>query len=523
MRPRLLASFAAIALSAVTALGMAPSPAAAADRGGELIGLTASNQLVRFGPTTPGTAAVPVAVTGLQDGETLLGIDVRPATGQLYGLGSTSRLYVIDAASGVATGFAPFSPTLTGTTFGFDFNPTVDRIRVISDSGQNLRLNPITGLLATNDGALAYAPGDSGAGMTPATTAAAYTNSTASATTTALFDIDTDRDVLVLQSPPNNGTLNTVGALGVNATAANGFDVAPGGSAYAALITGGITNLATINLTTGAATIVGPIGNGLTALRGLTVVPVVDHGYWLMSATGEEFAFGDAPALGSLPGSLVRPIVGTVATPSGNGRWSVASDGGVFAQGDAGFFGSTGNIVLNKPIVGMAPTPSGKGYYLVASDGGIFAFGDAVFRGSTGNIVLNKPVVGMAVHPAGTGYWLVASDGGVFSFGVPFFGSTGNIVLNKPVVGMAATVRGAGYWMVASDGGIFAFGDATFKGSTGNIALAKPIVGMVRTSRGSGYWMVASDGGVFSFGGAPFLGSANRPDGSAPIAGMTAL
>ena len=77
------------------------------------------------------------------------------------------------------------------------------------------------------------------------------------------------------------------------------------------------------------------------------------------------------------------------------GYWLVASDGGVFSFGDAGFYGSTGNIVLNKPIVGITATPDGKGYWLVASDGGVFSFGDAGFYGSTGNIVLNKPIVGM--------------------------------------------------------------------------------------------------------------------------------
>ena len=85
-----------------------------------------------------------------------------------------------------------------------------------------------------------------------------------------------------------------------------------------------------------------------------------------------------------------------VTTPSGNGYWLVATDGGVFTFGDAGFYGSLGDVNLNKPITGMVPTPTGNGYWLVASDGGIFAFGDAEFFGSTGGIALNKPIVGMA-------------------------------------------------------------------------------------------------------------------------------
>ena len=128
--------------------------------------------------------------------------------------------------------------------------------------------------------------------------------------------------------------------------------------------------------------------------------------------------------------------------------------------GGAGFFGSTGDRVLNKPIVGMASTPSGRGYWLVASDGGMFSFGDAGFFGSTGDRVLNKPIVGMASTPSGRGYWLVASDGGMFSFGdAGFFGSTGDRVLNKPIVGMSSTATSDGYWLVASDGGIFAFSE----------------------------------------------------------------
>jgi hypothetical protein len=161
------------------------------------------------------------------------------------------------------------------------------------------------------------------------------------------------------------------------------------------------------------------------------------------------------------------------------GYYLVASDGGIFTHGGAPFYGSTGNITLNKPIVGMAVTPDGGGYWLVASDGGIFTKGDASFFGSLGNIVLNKPIVGMASTPDGQGYWLVASDGGIFTKGdAGFFGSTGNIVLNKPIVGMAATPDGLGYWLVASDGGIFTKGDAAFAGSEGGTKLNKPIVGM---------------------------------------------
>jgi hypothetical protein len=245
------------------------------------------------------------------------------------------------------------------------------------------------------------------------------------------------------------------------------------------------------------------------------------QGYTEVASDGGIFAFGKAPFFGSTGNiKLNKPIVGMTWTRSGKGYYLVASDGGVFAFGDAAFLGSTGNTRLNSPVVGMRVTPSGKGYYLVASDGGIFSFGDATFRGSTGAIKLNKPIVGMAVTPSGQGYWLAASDGGIFAFGdAPFLGSTGNIKLNSPVVGMAATSTGKGYWFVASDGGIFNFGDAAFFGSTGAIKLNKPIVAMIATPIDKGYWLVASDGGIFAFGDATFQGSMGGRPLNSPIVG----
>ncbi len=199
----------------------------------------------------------------------------------------------------------------------------------------------------------------------------------------------------------------------------------------------------------------------------------------------------------------------SVPTPRLTGYWMASADGGVFSFGNAGFYGSVGGSRLNSPIVTLASLPNGKGYWLAASDGGIFAFGAAAFHGSTGGMRLNSPIVGMASTPSGNGYWLVARDGGIFSFGdAKFFGSTGALRLNKPIVGMASTSSGNGYWLVASDGGIFAFGDAAFFGSTGAMTLNQPIVGMANLPNGAGYWLVGADGGVFSFGQAAFKGSA---------------
>ena len=174
------------------------------------------------------------------------------STGQLLALGSSNRLYILNTATGAATivGTVPFSTLLTGTAFGFDFNPTVDRIRVVSNSGQNLRLNPNDGTVAAVDAALNP--------TTAKISAAAYTNSFAGSTATVLYDIDYTTGKLFKQDPPNAGTLVEVGSLGVIPTESNGFDI--GGTsnkAWALLTVGGTTKLYNINLTSGAATAVG--------------------------------------------------------------------------------------------------------------------------------------------------------------------------------------------------------------------------------------------------------------------------
>ncbi len=208
----------------------------------------ANNNLLAFNYSNMSTPVSKV-ITGLQAGETILGIDMRPATGQLYALGTTSRLYTLNMATGAATSVsvAPFATLLSGTSFGFDFNPTVDRIRVISNTGQNLRLNPVTGDIAAVD--LPLNPG------TPAVSAAAYTNNFIGATTTVLYDVDVTTDKLYMQNPPNNGTLVEVGNLGVDVTADNGFDIGgTSNTAYAIFKVGTGNFIYSINLTSGAAT-----------------------------------------------------------------------------------------------------------------------------------------------------------------------------------------------------------------------------------------------------------------------------
>ncbi len=209
--------------------------------------IDATNMLQIFNPSKP--EPVSKAITGLQNGEGILGIDFRPLNGQLYALGSSSRIYTINLGTGAATqvGSGILSTPLIGTEFGFDFNPTVDRIRVVSDMGQNLRLNPIDGTVAAVDGIIN--PG------TPALSSAAYTDNFAGATTTSLFVIDHNTDKLYLQSPPNAGTLVERGALGINITSNNGFDIGSKSQiAYLVASVGSETKIYTVNTTNGSAT-----------------------------------------------------------------------------------------------------------------------------------------------------------------------------------------------------------------------------------------------------------------------------
>ena len=249
-------------------------------------GLTDDKRIVTFKTATPNTLDANVAVTGLAAGERLLGIDIRPKDGLLYGISSAGRIVTIEPATGAVTvkatlaadaadATAPYT-AIAGTAFGVDFNPVADRLRVIGNTGQSLRINVDTGA-TTTDGAI------NGAGAAPVVTAAAYTNSFAGTSATMLFDIDTASASLALQNPPNDGTLVTVGALGVAVAGDAGFDIAGGanGLALAALRTSaaGPSSLYRVDLATGAAVLSGgaatpalsAIGNGTVGLVDIAI------------------------------------------------------------------------------------------------------------------------------------------------------------------------------------------------------------------------------------------------------------
>lgn len=247
---------------------------------GQVIYALAGNNLVSFNATTPGVLMTNVAITGIAMGQSVEGLDVRPATGELYALGynqssGEARLYTIAPTTGAATAIGA-APMLLKANMGkvtVDFNPTVDRIRVTGSDNSNYRLHPVTGVVAATDLNLAFAASDVNAGVDPSVGTGAYINSFAGSTTTTLYNYDDSLNVLTTQVPPNNGTLNTVGSSGIVVNLADpssDLDIyytqyGMPNRAYLAANVGNSTfdQLYTVNLATGKATMVGMIGNGL--------------------------------------------------------------------------------------------------------------------------------------------------------------------------------------------------------------------------------------------------------------------
>ncbi|RYF39605.1 MAG: DUF4394 domain-containing protein, partial [Comamonadaceae bacterium] len=251
------------------------------------LALTADNKLLAFDPKAPNTIVSTTTITGLGAGETVLGVDFRPRDGLLYALATGGKLYTVDPASGTALLRATLSADpadttapyagLTGTSFSVDFNPAADRLRVIGNDGQNLRIvvetatangTTVTAGRTITDGTI------NRAGSAPSVIASAYTNSFAGTTATQLYNLEQNSDQLTLQNPPNDGTQTDVGALGLDISGAAGFDIGGGGNglALAALRSGsaGPFTLYTISLTTGAATLYRNTGGnvGLSLIGG---------------------------------------------------------------------------------------------------------------------------------------------------------------------------------------------------------------------------------------------------------------
>ncbi len=265
----------------VNILGIAMAP-----KGEEMFGLLPNNVVIKFDSTRPDVELDLIRVRGLMRGERLLAIDTRPATGQLYAIGSRSNMYVIDTASGAASQVgSTFVIPLESTKIGFDFNPTVDRIRLVTSTGQNLRLNPDTGAVVDTNADVDGVQPDGRVlegTDTPLIPSVAYTGNFAGSTATVLWGIDTELNALVsIGSPdgttvsPNTGQTFFSKPLPIEvANEDSAFDIvtrAGVDSAYAAFRESGIrgSRLHAVDLMTGETTFLGGIGKN-RVIVGLT-------------------------------------------------------------------------------------------------------------------------------------------------------------------------------------------------------------------------------------------------------------
>lgn len=252
---------------------------------GDTVALSASGKVLTFNRADLSKLVSSLPITGLKSGESFLGVDVRPQDKLIYGVTNQGNIYTLDDSTGAVTFKAALSAgaataatcasgapglftALSGTSFAMDFNPMADRLRLVSDTRQDLRIN-VTAATANTvvDCPITYKSGTTSG--TPKPTAAAYTNSVAgtTATSTKLFYIDSGSDMLYTidtsttdtgtnaPTNANNGIITPVGALGVDISDVNGFDIEGStGTGYLVATVGGTTTLYKVNTSTGAAT-----------------------------------------------------------------------------------------------------------------------------------------------------------------------------------------------------------------------------------------------------------------------------
>ncbi|MBT9500313.1 MAG: DUF4394 domain-containing protein [Burkholderiaceae bacterium] len=281
-------------LATLTLLAACATPETMGPPAKEMIyAVTSSNKLIQFNAGQPQKLLSSKALTGLAAQERLLGIDYRVAKGQLFALGASGQLYRINTADGSVSliGTPSALPRDGATEWGFDFNPTVDRIRVVNDAGFNLRLHPDTGAIVDGnadqpgvqfDGKLAYDAADTNAGKTPTVVAAGYTYNKTNDKITTNYALDGKQGLLVHQGTregvmpavsPNTGRLYTVGSLGLGSFERATLDISDlSNAAYTAVSSGAKSAWYRIDLATGKATLVGTVAGG-EALVGAAIEP----------------------------------------------------------------------------------------------------------------------------------------------------------------------------------------------------------------------------------------------------------
>jgi Domain of unknown function (DUF4394) len=282
MSPRLLLPLVALALGACSLLPQPTPPVAAA---GEVVrALTPDHRLLGVAAAAPQTVISQCQISGLKPAEALLGIDYRVARGQLYALGRSGQLYTIDGSTCHASPVGPgIGWPLLGARVGIDFNPVVDRLRVVTEAGQNLRVHPDTGRVVDGaaDTLLGYVNTDRHAGQALRVVAAGYTYNPDNDKITTNYAIDLARSQLVMMGSheskvppvsPNTGRVMSVGPLGVDGLVEADLDISDVKNQPLAMLRTDQSRLYRIDLATGRATLIGPIGDG-SPVRSIAIEP----------------------------------------------------------------------------------------------------------------------------------------------------------------------------------------------------------------------------------------------------------
>ncbi|TGE28171.1 DUF4394 domain-containing protein [Hymenobacter metallicola] len=406
----------------------APAPS-----GQLLYATTPTGNLISFYSGRPDFLLSSTTITGITAGQTLVGTDFRPNTGELFGLGynpttGESRLYIINRSTAVATAVGP-GPVLLDlgsspealNAVGFDFNPTVDRIRVTGLNTRNYRLNPNNGAVAATDGNLNFVSGATG---TPSIGAVAYTNSYAGSTSTTLFDIDDVRNQLFTQSNPNAGQLSGSGAgnLLPSSGAVNDldfyFDAATQtnqgylvSNADAATTTASFSTLYTLNTAAGSATAVGVIGLGIPVRDvSATIAPLTQP--MLTGRLMYGLAGGNLISFDSGTPNNIRSAVNITGLPADGSQVLVGADfrpldGQLYALGYNATAQTAQLYTLNLSTGALTAVGSPGSYNLGAASGIGFDFNPSVDRirvtGSNGTNYRVHPLTGGVTTDLATG------------------------------------------------------------------------------------------------------------------------
>lgn len=425
-----------------------------------LVGLRSTPpQLLLFSDLAPEQPTV-VNLTNLAAGDVPVGLDVRPYNNGLYMLTQTGTgqvtLYFVSPRTGLATPVGAVSQGAAaplGTGFGMDFDPSADRIRVVNELGSNFRLNPNDGTLSNTDSSLPF--GSTVAGV-------AYTNNQPNLSTTTAYLLDSLSDTLGYSPNLIGGSVTTVGPAGVDFTAVNGFDVAPGvnatssgtpvasGTGFAALQVGTSTSLYSVDLPTGRATLRGPIGSGSEPLAGLACLTRHDYGLGLFNNGNNLLRAYISTFPGLSTQSTVNASAGVATIPNGENLVGLdwrSSTGQLFALG---INGATDNGTLYRL------DPRAANLTIVGSVGQV-AFVDG--GGAPIDLPPASAGYGFDYNPVGTpeSFRVTTSTGLNFRVnvngspvdgdlgGAPVAGTNPDQPLNAPGVGGFVGVDGAAY------------------------------------------------------------------------------